>query len=152
MLVLLACVLLNDTDAGGSALRDSRAGESCNAHEQREDERQRGGSFAVGTACSQKEEAGDQDRQSRKAISADTARAVGQRRDSHPDDAQRVSCTARDKICAEPLSQDTDHREKKDEWKTSATSINASKSRGTSGKNGETNEKKGTTAANKQQR
>src|SRR3546814_9428031 len=76
-LVLLADVRLNDADAGGSALRDGRAGESCNAHEQREDERQRGGSFAVGTACGQKEEAGDQDRQSRKAISADPARAVG---------------------------------------------------------------------------
>src|SRR3546814_1543446 len=40
MLVLLADVRLNDADAGGSALRDGRAGESCNAHEQREDERQ----------------------------------------------------------------------------------------------------------------
>src|SRR3546814_18101350 len=43
MLVLLADVRLNDADAGGSALRDGRAGESCNAHEQREAERQRGG-------------------------------------------------------------------------------------------------------------
>src|SRR3546814_10808350 len=77
----------------------------CNAHEQREDERQRGGSFAVGTACGQKEEAGDQDRQSRKAISADPARAVGQRRDRHPDDAQRVPCKASEKICAQPFSQ-----------------------------------------------
>src|SRR3546814_2376026 len=109
MLVLLACVLLNDTDAGGSALRDSRAGESCNAHEQREDERQRGGSFAVGTACSQKEEAGDQDRQSRKAISADPARAVGQRRGGHPDDAQRVPCKASEKICAQPFSRSEEH-------------------------------------------
>src|SRR3546814_420613 len=123
MLVLLADVRLNDADAGGSALRDGRAGESCNAHEQREDERQRGGGFAVGTACGQKEEAGDQDRQSRKAISADPARAVGQRRDRHPDDAQRVPCKASEKICAQPFSQDSGRSEKKDEWEPVATPI-----------------------------
>src|SRR3546814_11183068 len=98
----------------------------------------RSGSFAVGTACGQKEEAGDQDRQSRKAISADPARAVGQRRDRHPDDAQRVPCKASEKICAQPFSQDPGRSEQKDEWYPVAPPISPCKPSGHCGKNGET--------------